>query len=139
MADRDLIAPCGLDCFNCPVLEGNITEGTRRAMAGHLGIAPEDYSPCKGCRAERGRERFGQDCATWACVLKKGIDGCGECGEFPCEYLAPTQKGAAFPHNMKVYNLCRMRSIGVEAWIAESAEIRRRYYEGEFAVGRGPT
>jgi hypothetical protein len=63
---------------------------------------------------------------------------CYECGEFPCGLLAPSAKGANYPHNMKVYNLCRMKLNGVDAWIEESAEIRRLYYEGEFIVGRGP-
>ena len=52
--------------------------------------------------------------------------------------LAPTEKGADYPHNMKVYNLCRMKSNGIEAWIEESALIRKRYYEGDFVVGQGP-
>jgi hypothetical protein len=52
--------------------------------------------------------------------------------------LMPTQLGAAFPHNMKVYNLCRMKLHSVEKWIEEAAEIRKRYYEGIFEVGKGP-
>ena len=39
---------------------------------------------------------------------------------------------------MKIYNLCRMKTRGIEAWIEESALIRERYYEGDFIVGRGP-
>jgi hypothetical protein len=39
---------------------------------------------------------------------------------------------------MKVYNLCRMKLNGIDAWIEESADIRRRYYEGDFVVGQGP-
>jgi len=39
---------------------------------------------------------------------------------------------------MKVYNLCRMKLIGIDAWIEESAHIRKRYYEGDFVVGQGP-
>ncbi|MEG0376680.1 MAG: DUF3795 domain-containing protein [Raoultibacter sp.] len=76
--------------------------------------------------------------ATWACVEKKGLTYCFECDEFPCGLLAPTEKGADYPHNMKVYNLCRMKLNGLESWIEESAEIRKRYYEGDFIVGQGP-
>ena len=50
----------------------------------------------------------------------------------------PILKGADFPHNMKVYNLCRMKLLGIDAWIEESADIRKRYYEGKFVVGQGP-
>jgi hypothetical protein len=31
-----------------------------------------------------------------------------------------------------------MKLIGVSAWIEESADIRKRYYEGDFIVGQGP-
>ena len=50
----------------------------------------------------------------------------------------PTQQGAQFPHNMKVYNLCRMKLLGIDKWIEEAAEIRTRYYTGNFVVGKGP-
>ena len=50
----------------------------------------------------------------------------------------PTQQGAAYPHNMKVYNLCRMRLLGIDKWIEEAARIRKHYYEGQFKVGKGP-
>jgi hypothetical protein len=31
-----------------------------------------------------------------------------------------------------------MRLLGIDKWIEESAEIRKRYYEGRFKVGKGP-
>jgi len=131
-------APCGLECFNCGVHEENITEEYKMKMAQYLEISPDEVA-CKGCRAESGRCRYAKfDCATWACAQQKGVAYCFECDEFPCGLLAPTAKGANFPHNMKVYNLCRMKLIGVDAWIEESANIRKRYYEGEFVVGKGP-
>jgi hypothetical protein len=41
-------------------------------------------------------------------------------------------------HNMKVYNLCRIKRIGVDAFLAESAVNRRRYFTGSFVIGAGP-
>ena len=134
-----LTAPCGLDCFNCPSYEGNITEEWKKQVAGFLGI-PVEEAPCKGCRDEKGKCKFAinNQCATWDCVQEKGVAYCHECAEFPCKLLMPTLKGADFPHNMKLYNLCRMKLIGMENWIEESPEIRKRYYEGKFEVGKGP-
>jgi len=106
-------------------------------MAQYWHISPEEVA-CKGCKPENGRCRFNLNCATWECTQKKSVEFCHECGEFPCGLLAPSQKGANFPHNMKVYNLCRMKLIGLDAWIEEAAEIRKRYYDGEFVVGKGP-
>ncbi|MEG0322937.1 MAG: DUF3795 domain-containing protein [Raoultibacter sp.] len=131
-------APCGLDCFNCSWFEENLTDDIRLQEAGRLGITVDQVG-CKGCRDEQGKCYWAKgDCATWACVEKKGLTYCFECDEFPCGLLAPTEKGADYPHNMKVYNLCRMKLNGLESWIEESAEIRKRYYEGDFIVGQGP-
>jgi hypothetical protein len=134
-----LTAPCGLDCFNCPTYEGNITEEYKNQVSEFLGIPPEE-TPCKGCRDEKGHCKFaiGNHCATWDCVQEKEVAYCHECADFPCKLLMPTLQGAQYPHNMKVYNLCRMKFFGIEQWIEEAVEIRKRYYEGNFEVGKGP-
>jgi hypothetical protein len=31
-----------------------------------------------------------------------------------------------------------MKLIGIDKWIEESADIRKRYFEGKFLVGKGP-
>jgi hypothetical protein len=131
-------APCGLDCFNCNLHVENITDDYKIKVAEYRKISPDEV-PCMGCRAENGKCRYAEfDCATWKCAQEKGISYCFECDDFPCGLLAPTAKGASFPHNMKVYNLCRMKLVGIDAWSEESAGIRKRYYEGNFIVGRGP-
>lgn len=138
--DRQILtAPCGLDCFNCPTYEGNITEEWKNRASAFLKI-PAEETPCKGCRDEKGCCKFApnQQCATWNCAQEKEVSFCHECTDFPCELLMPTQQGAAFPHNMKVYNLGRMKLIGLDAWIEESSTIRKRYFDGEFVVGQGP-
>ena len=138
MNKTELTAPCGLDCFNCLSYEGNITEEHKNRTAEFLKI-PVEETPCKGCRGENGKCKWANgQCATWDCALEKGVTYCYECADFPCKLLMPTLQGAQFPHNMKVYNLCRMRLVGIEKWIEESLEIRKRYYEGGFEVGKGP-
>ena len=139
MNKQALTAPCGLDCFNCPSYESNITEEYKKKAAEYLKIPVED-TPCKGCRDEDGHCMYGpnQQCATWNCAQRKKISYCYECADFPCGLLMPTAKGASYPHNMKVYNLCRMKLIGLDGWIEESADIRKRYYNGNFLVGQGP-
>jgi hypothetical protein len=138
MDKKYLTAPCGLDCFNCGAYGENITDAYKRRVSALFKVAPED-TVCKGCRAEKGKCLWSNgDCATFDCAREKGVSFCFECGEFPCGLLAPSAKGADYPHNMKVYNLCRMRLAGFDAWAEESADIRKRYYEGRFVVGRGP-
>jgi hypothetical protein len=138
MNKTELTAPCGLDCFNCLSYEGNITEEHKNRTSEVLKI-PVEETPCKGCRGENGKCKWANgQCATWNCALEKGVTYCYECADFPCKLLMPTLQGAQFPHNMKVYNLCRMKFVGIEKWIEESLEIRKRYYEGRFEVGKGP-
>lgn len=44
-----------------------------------------------------------------------------------------------FPHNFKVFNLCRIKAVGVEQWADEEAKlIRQRYFSGKFIPGKGP-
>ena len=136
---RNLTAPCGLDCFNCELYEGNITEALIGRIAEKAGVPPEEI-PCKGCREIGGKHYHipREGCATLNCVKAKGVEFCGECENFPCPLLAPLAEGASFyPHNMKIYNLCRIRNRGLQAWAEESREIRRKYYTSPFVVGRG--
>jgi hypothetical protein len=119
------------------VLEDNITDEIREKISQFLNVSPEEAA-CKGCRPERGRCKFAQNCATWNCAEEKGVSFCFECDEFPCGFLAPSAQGAEYPHNMKVYNLCRMKLVGVDAWIEEVSTIRKRYYDGKLVLGRGP-
>ena len=139
MDKKLLTAPCGLDCFNCPSYQDNITEEYKKKVSEYLKI-PVEETPCKGCRDEKGNCKFAinNQCATWNCVQEKSIDYCNECADFPCDKLMPTQEGANYPHNMKLYNLCRMMLVGIDGWIEESAEIRKKYYQGKFEVGKGP-
>jgi len=136
---RELTAPCGLDCFNCELYEENLTEKLAQRIHDKLGV-PEDDIPCKGCRGQDGKHfHLPEDgCATLDCIKSKGIALCSDCSEFPCAMLAPTADGAArYPHNIKVYNLCRIHKVGLDQWIEEAGEIRRKYFTKKFTVGEG--
>jgi hypothetical protein len=41
------------------------------------------------------------------------------------------------PHNLKVYNLCRIKKIGLDRWIEEAGQIRKNYFTGKFVMGKG--
>ena len=138
MDKKLLTAPCGLDCFNCDAYVDNLTEEYKKHASEFLKL-PIEETPCKGCRDEKGNCKWANgQCATWDCVQEKGVTFCNECVEFPCEKLRPTKNGADYPHNIKIYNLCRMQLIGIDNWIEEANVIRKLYYEGKFVVGKGP-
>ena len=101
---------------------------------------PKEEIACKGCRRQDGKHiHLPQGCATLDCVKAKGVELCCDCNDFPCAFLAPMADLAALrPHNMKLYNLCRIKKIGVERWIEEEAgQIRKKYFTGKFIVGKG--
>jgi len=137
---KDLTAPCGLDCFNCELYTDNLTEKMAELINTKMGI-PKEEIPCKGCRAQDGKHfhLLSTGCATLDCVKAKGVVLCSDCNDFPCALLAPTADQAArYPHNMKVYNLCRIKKLGVDRWAEEEAgNIRKKYFTGKFVVGKG--
>ncbi len=137
---KALTAPCGIDCFNCQIYEENLTDETAELLHRRTG-APKEVIPCKGCRQQDGRHFHlpAEGCATLNCVKAKGVDLCCDCRDFPCAFLAPVADQAVrYPHNFKVYNLCRIKSIGLDRWIEEEAQqIRSKYFTGKFRVGKG--
>ena len=108
----ELTAPCGLDCFNCDLLEANLSDDRRAAFAAALQIAP-DIVACRGCRVEGGCKLMAGPCPTRACVTERGLSFCSQCDDFPCPRLMPAREGAdRYPHNIKLYNLCRIQAVG---------------------------
>ncbi len=136
---EELTAPCGIDCFNCELFEDNITDEIKKRINATYGV-PEELIACAGCRQMKGKHFFlPNGCDTLKCVEEKQVTFCFECAEFPCKLLAPVADRADFyPHNMKVYNLGRIKNAGLESWARnESKEIRQRYFKGKFVVGKG--
>jgi hypothetical protein len=136
---RALTAPCGLACFLCNIYEENLTHEVAESIHQQLGV-PLEAIACKGCRGQDGKHFHlpPEGCATLDCAKAKQVELCCDCDEFPCALLAPVADGAAsYPHNIKIYNLCRIRRVGLEGWAEEAQQIRSRYFTGRFVVGKG--
>ncbi|NMB84656.1 MAG: hypothetical protein A4E44_01627 [Methanosaeta sp. PtaB.Bin018] len=137
---KELTAPCGLDCFNCPFYLANDDEEIRRQVAlrvQEFGL-PLSYEKiyekvaCKGCRKRGGVPPFGTEpCKVFRCISSKGIESCADCSDFPCDNLHPyAEHASVLPHNIKVFNLALIRKIGVERWAKEKAKSVRETYFG---------
>lgn len=136
---RKLVSHCGVDCFNCQIYRENIQPELADQIAAQRKIDPADVA-CDGCK-DGGCSLFGdRKCECKECVLARGIEFCYECDEFPCQVLHPCAWHAAtYPQNQKMYNLMRMKKIGVERWAKEEAtDSRKRYAEGVIVIGSGP-
>lgn len=133
-----MVAPCGIDCGICELYTcGHDHELFNRLVAMEM---PREKLPCDGCRSVIGKcPVIGEVCETYKCTLEKKVEFCFDCGEFPCEKLHPAaNRSEILPHNMKVFSLCTIKRIGLAAFVEKSAEIKRRYYAGKMAIGKGP-
>ncbi len=136
---KTLTAPCGLACFLCDLYESNLTNELTELIHAKMGV-PKEEILCKGCRQQDGKHfHLPQGCATLDCVKAKGVELCSGCDNFPCVLLAPiADQAPRYPHNMKLYNLCRIRKVGLDRWIEDEAgQIREKYFKGKFVVGKG--
>jgi hypothetical protein len=133
------VAPCGIACSLCPMHEKLVTPELQKRVGAMLGLPPEKIT-CKGCRSDQRAPLCPADCPTLTCSREKGVEFCHECADFPCKMLNPASDGAErLPHNLKVYNLCRMKLMGVEKWLEEDAgPTLARYYRGKMVIGKGP-
>ena len=51
------------------------------------------------------------------------------------EHLHPYSDQAMKPHNTKVFNLCRIKKVGIEAWAKhEAGGILDKYYYGKWTL-----
>jgi hypothetical protein len=130
-----LTAPCGKDCFNCPLYIGEENKENRQAFLSRNNLSPDKFM-CKGCRPHDGNcvglEILGIDghCKLYSCVKEKKVEFCFECTEFPCPRLQPVaDRAERVPHALKIFNLCMIQKHGLEKWAAEhSKNIFTGYY-----------
>lgn len=82
-----LAAPCGLYCGVCGVYiahrDNNAKFKERLTTVYNVAV---DEIKCQGCLSD---ELFGfcRTCPIRSCALQKGIDGCHQCPDFPCQFI----------------------------------------------------
>jgi hypothetical protein len=97
----EMIAYCGLNCITCriylaaretdPKKQKEMREGIAHYIREHFDpkIRIEDITNCDGCTVE-GRRLFSgcQKCEVRKCAMKKDLENCAYCSEYPCEKLS---------------------------------------------------
>jgi hypothetical protein len=116
----------------------NENEELRTAISKNMGI-PYEKAFCIGCRNENGTIPFlnmTEPCNVYKCIEKKGIDFCCDCSDFPCDHLHPyADMASQVPHNTKVFNLCLIKRMGLEAWAETRAKsVKDTYFKGKFKL-----
>ncbi|ACV62706.1 conserved hypothetical protein [Desulfofarcimen acetoxidans DSM 771] len=135
---QNMTAPCGLDCFNCPIYLANTDEKIRKIVAVRLNV-PTEKAVCHGCRNEAGViAAIGRNkpCYIYQCIRKKEISLCCDCVDFPCDYLHPyADQADQRPHNTKVFNSCLIKKMGLEKWAQEKAlNVKETYFKGNIKL-----
>lgn len=135
---QQMTASCGLDCFNCPMYLAKDNPDLREKIAANIGL-PAEKAFCEGCRLQEGVVAdLGRDepCNAYRCSAEKGLAFCCDCEDFPCDHLHPyADKAAQVPHNTKVFNLCLIKKMGLEAWAEEKAKaVKATYFKGEWKI-----
>lgn len=119
----EFLAPCGLYCGVCGVLYATRDNNEpflekllgvyQRTIPGLEHLKKDDLR-CEGCLSKQV-SYFCRYCAIKDCTVEKGIEGCHQCTEFPCEHIHQ------FP--MPVGKRVILRSIpcwrdyGTEEWV----------------------
>ncbi len=135
---RQMTAPCGIDCFNCAMYAARDNDELRSRIAKNMNLTFED-AICDGCRNQKGMcsaHSLVEACNVYKCIEKKGLNFCFECADFPCDFLHPYADQASMrPHNTKVFNLCLMKKMGVDAWAQKKAKkVRDTYFKEKFKL-----
>lgn len=133
-----MTSPCGLDCFNCPMYRAKENQDMRAAISKSLNL-PLEKSFCEGCRNEKGTiSNFGmtEPCNVYKCIRQKNIDFCCDCSDFPCDHLHPyADRAGEVPHNTKVFNLCLIRKMGLQAWAQNKAKsVKSTYFKHKWKI-----
>ena len=120
---RELAAPCGLYCGVCGVYiahrDNNAKFKERLTTVYNVGI---EEIKCKGCLSDE-LFVFCQTCSIRSCTIEKGIEGCHQCGDFPCRSI----EDFPLPVGKKVIlrGVPAWRELGTETWMEEE---EKRYY-----------
>jgi len=137
MMDYTLMTgPCGRDCFNCPVYLSKNNPQIKSFLAKRYNV-PLGVISCEDCRNIEGRclllksLGYSEQCKIYKCAKNKNATFCCECSDFPCDLLQPVADRASdLPHNLKVYNLCLIKKMGVNSWATTKAnESFEKYFK----------
>ena len=127
----DLLAPCGLYCGVCAIRiahhENNrkfkerlvdVYKGKipgKGALANCENLTGDDIR-CEGCLSD---DRFlhCRNCEIRSCSMEKGISGCQECDDFPCEHIDhfPMTVGK----KVILRSVPHRRQVGTERWVRD--------------------
>jgi Protein of unknown function (DUF3795) len=115
---KEYLSPCGMYCSVCAVraADRDDDQGLKEMLAPIFGLKPEQIA-CEGCRSEKPFP-FAMACAIRACAGEKHLEGCHQCGDFPCDHIR------TFPFEISRHQMMasipRWKQLGTEQWVVET-------------------
>jgi hypothetical protein len=119
---NSLIAYCGLYCGACSfktAFETNDKEHINNMPAYYDKYKNNTLKDCPGCRLEN---KCGE-CEIRDCAVKKRVDWCSQCNEYPCILINDFCNDGRPHHGEIMKNLESLKIIGEEEWINEMSKI----------------
>jgi hypothetical protein len=118
MANKmDLAAPCGLYCGVCSIYvahrDDNLKFKERLTTVYNVGV--EDIR-CKGCLSDEPFV-YCKTCEIKSCVAGKGLEGCHQCGEFPCRHIDDFP--IAVGKKVILRSIPAWKELGTDRWMEE--------------------
>jgi len=97
---------------------------------------PVKQAVCEGCRNEKGEIRHNSTrCSVYPYPENKGVKFCFECEDFPCDHLHPyADQAEVKAHNLKVFNLCLIKKMGLDEWARKAIDIGETYFNGKWTL-----
>lgn len=138
---KELLSPCGLYCGVCGVYLAYKENDSKLKQDLFprfkiWGAKTADDIVCEGCLSDGIVFPFCQSCTIKDCINNKGIEGCHQCDDFPCEIIMnwPSPIGK----KVMLDAIPKWRELGTEKWIEE---VEKKYMcpECEKQLYRGAT
>jgi hypothetical protein len=131
-----LLSPCGMYCGFCGVYRAHQTgdQGLKEKMAPFYGCRPEQLK-CGGCLSG-DLFFYCQECAIRGCALGNELEGCHQCGDFPCAKVTDFPFEPA--RKMILEAIPAWKEMGTQAWLAKEHERHSCIGCGELLI-RGAT
>ncbi len=109
MIQKELIAPCGMNCAVCIGYFGYTMSGTKRKMK------------CPGCNQSNKNCSFIKKYCKK--LSKNEIQFCYECDDFPCTYLKKLDDKYREKYKMSmIENLKEIKDYGLEKFLKKQSE-----------------
>lgn len=117
IANKNLMAPCGLYCGTCGIYLATRDENTKfKAVLSRMYGTPPEMTACLGCmQTSKDATIFGycEMCAVRECAGEKGFYSCHQCEDWPCQHFTDFE----FPIGVRV------RERAIPSWQQKVSEL----------------